>query len=71
MEVTRRRLRGSRSRVHEHSRESELASRRGQEIRATCDERNSLTKIVNGDGELVRPLALAVPDQQVAALIGG
>lgn len=70
MEVARRGPPWTRSRFHQHPGKAELTSGRREEIGPACDQRNSLTKIVNGDGKLVRPLPMAIPDEEVAALVG-
>src|SRR5438105_1751265 len=53
----------------EKARELDLAPRRLKEIVAANDERHALCEIIHGGGELIRPLAVAIAGQQVAALL--
>src|SRR5256886_13423840 len=50
-------------------RELNLASGRRQQIISAHDERDALLEIVGGRRELIRPVALAIADEQIAALL--
>src|ERR1051326_5731739 len=52
----------------EQPRDLDLAAGRREEVVAANDERHSLHEIVDGRGELIRPVAFAVADDDVAAL---
>src|SRR5262245_54263481 len=53
----------------EQAGELNLPARRRQQIVAADDERHPLDVVVDGRGELVRPVALAILHQQIAALL--
>ena len=52
----------------EHSRQSDLSSSRREEVLAANDEVDTLAEVVHGDGELIRPEAIAIAEQHVTAL---
>src|SRR5438067_971480 len=52
----------------QQSRELDLAAGGRKQVVAADDERHTLYIVVHRRGELVRPVALAAADQQVAAL---
>src|SRR5215831_19393618 len=52
----------------EQPRQLHLAPRGLEQIVAADDERDILDEIVHGCGELVRPVAFAIADEQIAAL---
>ena len=62
MQELRRRL------APQHAGEADLPARRVQQVGAPDHEVDRLLPVVNGDGELVGPVAAPIPDQQVAAL---
>src|SRR5262249_54369489 len=53
----------------EEPRELNLAAGRCQQVVAPDDERHTLYMVVNGCGELVRPVAFAIADEQIATLL--
>ncbi len=55
----------------EHASQRDLSSRRRQEILTPDHQRDTLEKIVDGDGELVGPVTVPIPQQQVSALLRG
>src|SRR5262245_2193867 len=52
----------------EQASQADLAARRGEEVRPADHQVDALPPVVDGDGELIRPVPLSVPDQQIAAL---
>src|SRR5258706_5970114 len=50
--------------------ELDLPAGGGQEIVAAHDERDALSVVVDRRRELIRPVAVAVPREQIAALLG-
>ena len=59
---------GGRRRAPEQAGEPELAAGGGEEILAADHEVDPLFPIVDGDGELIGPLAMAVAHEEIAAL---
>ena len=53
----------------EQPRELDLAARGRQQIVAANDERDALHEIVHRRRELIRPVAVAVAHEQIAALL--
>src|SRR5688572_11724479 len=55
----------------EKPRELNLAAGGRQEVVAANHQRHALDSVVHGDRELIGPVAIAVADEQIAALLGG
>ena len=53
----------------EQSSEGNLPPGRWQEILAADDEVDLLSEVIDNDAELIRPVAVAIADQHVAALL--
>lgn len=53
----------------EHSRQLDLSARRRQEIQTTDDQIHAIVHVVHRHGKLIRPVAVPVLEQRVAALI--
>src|SRR5690349_3533828 len=54
----------------EHSGELDLPAGRRQQIETADDEIHVVAHVVDGDRELVRPVAVAVLEEEIAALVG-
>ena len=57
-----------RLRAADESRQAELASGGVEDVLAADDEVDALFVVVHDDGELIRPVAVTVADEHVAAL---
>src|SRR5262245_56555011 len=54
----------------EQTRELKLAAGRVEQVVAADDQRDVLHEVVDSRGELIRPVAVTIADDQVAALLG-
>src|SRR5262245_58221713 len=60
---------GRRLLAPQRPRQLDLPPRRYQQVVAAYDERHLLCRVVNGRGELIGPMAVAIAHQKVAALL--
>jgi len=51
-------------------REAELPAGRRQQVHPSNHERDTIPRVVDGDRKVVRPMAIAVADEDIAEFVG-